>query len=280
MSTATLRVSRRRLPSTAVGEDVEYRVLVPSDHRDGERLPLLLHLHGALSSSASLEQARPLYQQLFDVGEFPRAVVACPSTPTSDGFYLDRAGGPRWESLVGDELPAHLAATVGPLGGTALLGASMGGYGALKIAFAAPERFAAVVALSPAVFPGETPVSVPEANRPSILGELHAAMGADLATYQGNCVHGRARRHAAELRAGGLAILLDCGAADEFLLHHGAAHLHGILTELGIAHSFRLVEGAGHVGHAAEARTRDAIRFVGAAITALGAPEPAGSSTV
>ncbi|APU17571.1 hypothetical protein UA75_28390 [Actinoalloteichus sp. GBA129-24] len=101
--------------------------------------------------------------------------------------------------------------------------------------------------------------------------------GAGINTYVRNSVQGQARR-AGELRADGLPILVDCGAADEFLLHDGAVHLHEVVTELGIAHSFRLVEGAGHVGPEAASRTKDAIRFIGAAVTSRGPRPTVGSS--
>ncbi|WP_282693955.1 alpha/beta hydrolase-fold protein [Streptomyces sp. CC208A] len=271
MNDTPLHLVKGRFASASAGREVEYQVLLPVDRKEEEELPLVLHLHGAMSSSASLELAQPFYEDLHRRGEFPRAVVACPSTPTVGGFYIDWPGGESWETLVADEFAAHLSVTYGPFTTTALFGASMGGYGALKVAFGDPDRFAAVAALSPAVFPGETPEDVPEANRPSVLGELHRAMAhgtGDPATYTGNSVHGRARLHADRIRAAALPVLVDCGADDEFLLHEGAAHLHGVLTELGIAHEFRLVEGAGHTGPSAEPRTREAIRFVGAAITA------------
>lgn len=267
--TPTSVMSVSHLDASTVEQRVEYRVLRPADWTPGETLPLVLHLHGALSSSTSLELARPLYDELWAEGALPRAVVACPSVPTTGGFYIDWPGGPAWETFTARELPEHLAAQYGPFSATGLVGASMGGYAVLKIAFAAPHRFAVVAALSPAVFPGEAPEEVPDRNIPSVLGQLHAAMGGgtgDAASYTANSVHGRARSNAAALRAAQTPLLLDCGAADEYLLHEGAEHLHGVLTALAVPHTFRLVEGAGHLGPAAETRTREAIRFVGEAL--------------
>ncbi|MFI0937533.1 alpha/beta hydrolase [Streptomyces sp. NPDC021020] len=254
--------------AASASRDVDFRVLAPADRAPGERLPLVLHLHGAMSSAASLEQARPLYDEAIARGAFPRAVVACASTPTRGGFYVDGPGG-RWEAVVGADFPAHLAARFGPLGPTALIGASMGGYGALKLAFAEPERYAAVAALSPVVFPGETPDGVPARALPSLLGELHEAMSlgsGDPATYAANSVYGRARAHADRIRAARLPVLVDCGGADEFRLYEGAEYLHGVLDGLAVEHTYRLVPGAGHVGPESAARTADAIAFVGRAL--------------
>lgn len=268
MPPSPTRLLEARFTATSVGRSVDYRVLLPSDRSAGEPLPFVLHLHGAMSSSASLELARPFYDELIAAGEFPRAIIACPSTPTVGGFYIDRpeAG---WETLVAQEFPGYLEATHGPFTTTALVGASMGGYGALKLAFDAPERYAAVAAISPAVFPGETPTGVPGRNIPSVLGELHAAMSGgsgDADAYARDSVYGRARAHATRLRATDLPLLIDCGAADEYLLHEGAAYLHAVLDELEIRHEYRLVEGAGHLGPEAETRTADALRFLGRAL--------------
>jgi len=256
-----------RFTSTSVNAPVEFRVLLPSDYAAGERVPFVLHLHGAMSSSASLALARLFYEQSWEQGTLPRAIVACASTPTHGGFYIDGPQG-AWETLIANEFPEHVAIRYGPFTATAVIGASMGGYGALKVAFATPERFAAVAAISPAVFPGETPRDVPERNIPSVLGDLHAAMSGgsgDQSVYTANSVHARARAHAHEIRQARLPILIDCGAQDEFLLHEGAEYLHRVLTELDIRHEYRLVKGAGHQGPEADLRTLEAIRFIGAA---------------
>ncbi|MFD0558858.1 S-formylglutathione hydrolase [Stackebrandtia endophytica] len=269
MTRARLHIVNDLFTPTSVTETVDYRVLLPTDWDAAERLPLVLHLHGAMSSSASLELAAPHYEELYQRGEFPRSIVACASTPTVGGFYLNRPTGDSWESLIGEEFPEHLAATFGRAEATALIGASMGGYGALKAAFADPQRYAAVAAISPAVFPGEHPDEVPASNIPSVLGDLHRAMShgtGEASVYLANSVHGRARAHADDIREASLPVLIDCGAADEFGLHEGADYLHRVLDELAIDHEFRLVEGAGHLGPAAESRTKEAIRFIGTAL--------------
>ena len=247
--------------SVAVSAPVEYRILRPADWSSDESLPLVLHLHGAMSSAASLDLARPFYDQAWAEGTLPRAVVASPSTPPIDGFYLNWPTA-RWETLVAEEFGAHLAGLYGEPTAIALMGSSMGGYGVLKLAFTEPERFAAVAAISPAVFPGELPDTVPDHALPSVLGDLHRSMSlntGDPATYVANSVQGRARANAEAVRQSELAILIDCGAVDEFL--------HGVLAELGIRHDFRLIPGAGHLGPEAELRTAAAIGFLGAALS-------------
>lgn len=250
--------------SRAAGADVDFRVLLPADRTDDEPLPLVLHLHGAMSSSASLEVARPIYDDLRARGDLPRAIVACPSTPTEGGFYLDWAGAGRWATLIADEFPAYIADRYGPVTGRRVVfGSSMGGYGALKLAFSRPRDWAAVAALSPAIFPGETPADVDVDHLPSVLRDLHEAIGRDLDRYRTNCVPALARANRAAIVDVGLPIRFDCGAADEFRLYDGATYLDRVLTSLGIDHEFGLVEGAGHIGPEVPGRTAQALRFLG-----------------
>ena len=114
--------------STAVGAPVDVRVLTPPDGADG--VPMLLLLHGVMTSAASLDLYTPTIETLWASGELPPCVVGCASTPTQGGFYIDWPGGPAWEAVVADELPAHLTAAHGadPKAHAAVIGASMGGY--------------------------------------------------------------------------------------------------------------------------------------------------------
>ncbi|WP_424630402.1 alpha/beta hydrolase-fold protein [Bradyrhizobium sp. SYSU BS000235] len=245
------------------GTSVEYRVLAPSNRSESERLPLILHLHGAMSSAASLEAAKDAYDLAWANGILPRAIVACASTPTLGGFYIDGGEGRNWETLVGTEFPALLAEQFALSDMRGVIGYSLGGYAALKLAFRQPEKYRAVAALCPVIFPGETPSSVPERNRPAILNDLNIAMGADEATYQSNSVYGLARSHHASIKRSGLSIRYDCGDADEFNLHDGATYLARVLSELGIPHQFDSVRGATHVDAAMPARQARAIAFLG-----------------
>lgn len=252
----------------STGTPVDYRVLAPADRGEGERLPLILHLHGAMSSSASLEAAKDAYDLAWSNGILPRAVIACASTPTLGGFYIDGGPGKNWETLVGTEFPAWLAEQFSLSDTRVVIGFSMGGYGALKLAFRHPDKYRAVAALCPVIFPGETPSSVPERNRPAILNDLNIAMGTDEATYKSNTVYGIARAHHAQIRQFGQRIYFDCGDADEFNLHDGAAYLDHVLIELGVPHQFESVRGAGHADAAAIARQAKAIAFLGGVLKA------------
>ncbi len=68
-------------------------------------------------------------------------------------FYTDMAHGPSYFSYVADELPMTIRSLFNVSADrdhTAVLGASMGGYGALKCGLSRPERFGKVAAFSSA----------------------------------------------------------------------------------------------------------------------------------
>ena len=64
------------------------------------------------------------------------------------------------------------------------------------------------------------------------------------------------------LRDSGLAILVECGAEDQFYNHIGNEFLHRVLSDRGIPHEYRLVLGEGHVPVASE-RLLAAFEFLG-----------------
>jgi S-formylglutathione hydrolase len=222
-----------------------YTVLTPDGWTRAERLPLVLVLHGANSSADALVMMQPIIES----SDLPRTLVACVSTPTAGGFYLGR-----WERLVAEEFPAHLVAefNAGPI---ALLGSSMGGYGALRIAFADPGRFTAVAAVSPALLTADPRPR----NTLSVLGRFAAEMRPE------DTIFSRLRANAGAVRDSGLPILLRCGDRDVFALHDGAERLHRELWDLDIAHDYHLVCDADHLGPEAVDSLGAAFAFVAAA---------------
>ncbi|GAA4610185.1 S-formylglutathione hydrolase [Actinoplanes octamycinicus] len=236
-------LTRAALTSEIIGAEVPYTVLSPEDWSPDEALPLVLVLHGANSSAEVLAMMQPIIESV----PLPRALIACVSTPTVGGFYLGR-----WERLVAEEFPAEFNVTR-----IALVGSSMGGFGALRIAFADPERFSAVAAISPALLP-----------EGDARGPQHTlSVLAQLAAETDESVPQRLRANADAVRASDLAIMLRCGDRDVFHLHDGTEQLHRALWELGIAHDYHLVRGADHVGPEAVASLRAAFGFVAAAWT-------------
>lgn len=234
--------------------DVRWQALRPAGAGGG--LPLIVLLHGAFSSADLVTRIRPVAEGLWDDGVLPPAVIACASTPTLGGFYLGE-----WETFVAETFPDMLRRRLGTdPDRTALMGASMGGYGALKIAFASPYRWRAVAAVSPALLdddPGPR-------NTISVLGDLRDAMVA--AGWERSSVRHRLRGNADAVRASNLPIMLRCGDRDVFALHDGTERLHRDLWDLDVAHDYHLVRDADHDEPEATAAMRAALTFVAAAL--------------
>ena len=155
------------LASGHLPEPVPYAVITPPGYRESGPLPLCLVLMGGGGGRQSLVDCQPLFDQWWAEGSLAAMVFATPSAGLS--YYLeDSDGGVRWESFLVDDFIPHLRATcnVGSdRRSTAITGISMGGYGALKIAFARPERFAAVAAINPMLEPGYRDAEIGARNR-------------------------------------------------------------------------------------------------------------------
>jgi len=257
-------LTREVFQDPLVAGDVPYAVLTPAGWTRNESLPLVIVLHGANSSREFLAMLQPIVDGMWDDGSFPRSVIACASTPTAGGFYIDHASGDAWESLVAEAFPRLLAKEYGvDSTRVSLMGSSMGGYGVLKIAFAEPARWQAAAAVAPALLPALRPQDLRARNTIDVLGQLGAEMAAH--QYAGESVLSRLRSNGDAVRESGLAIFLRCGDRDMFAMHDGTEQLHRALWDLDIGHEYHLVHDADHLGPEAIASQRAALAFIGAA---------------
>ena len=126
----------------------------------------------------------------------------------------------------------------------AITGVSMGGYGALRFAFAHPDLFSAVSAQSAALIT-QTPQELNtagESNRP--LGRLLGpAFGQPISLphWNQNNVFVLAKKNESGLRR--IAIYFNCGQGDDFGFEDGAAVLHQQLQGEGVRHEYHSYPG-------------------------------------
>jgi S-formylglutathione hydrolase len=148
-----------------------------------------------------------------------------------------------------------------------ILGVSMGGHGALKIAFAQPEAFKGVAAVEPMLEPALHAADVPPRNRFYACGEdLPAALlgpDRDPTLFERDNPANRALQNAGRIQAAGLPIYLECGDEDSLLFQDGAEFLHRLLWGLDLSHEYRLSAGADHVGPSLLPRLRAAFQWLG-----------------
>ena len=120
----------------------------------------------------------------------------------------------------------------------------MGGYGALRFAFAHPELFSAVSAQSAALMT-ESPKQLDAAGRTGVAltGVLDPVFGKPIAVAHWNANNPflLARTNAGALRK--LAIYFNCGQEDNYGFEKGAAALHNELLKEGIQHEYHAYPG-------------------------------------
>lgn len=151
-------------PSPALGAPQSARVYVPDGVAPAGGWPVLYLLHGLDGTARDWEEEGdlgPTLDRLIGGGEIRPVLVVMPYGANS--WYVDSAavGGPGdYQSAILRDLPAAVEARY-PVGRDAahraIAGLSMGGSGALRLAFLAPERFGAVAALSPAIWQNVPP---------------------------------------------------------------------------------------------------------------------------
>jgi S-formylglutathione hydrolase len=235
----------------------------------GEAVPLVVALHGGAGGDGLPGQLAELFGRLWARGTIKPCVVFVPESGRS--FWIDRAdGSERWETFLVEELLPWAATTVRACAGgkVGLLGVSMGGMGVLRLAFHAPERYAAVAALEPGI---EAAMSWSEVNpdatgvRSLELFEQFHGHPIDEDHFARNHPPALIEAHHARLAASGLQIYVECGDEDMLNLHHGAELTHRLLWDHGVPHEYHLVRGADHIGATLGPRFAEAIEFLGRA---------------
>ncbi len=153
----TLRIFGFR--SAALGSQQAALVYIPPGEPPDDGWPVLYLLHGrdgAPGDWDKLGKISDTMDRLIATRAVKPMLVVMP--PGVNSWYVDSAavGGPGdYATAIGRDLPAAIEAAF-PVGTDrahrAVCGVSMGGYGALRLGLSAPERYAAVAALSPAVW--------------------------------------------------------------------------------------------------------------------------------
>lgn len=263
-------VRREVLTSGNVPGEVPVSIYQPSG-ATAQPLPLMLFLHGGNGSDQDLLRFIPAIDRAIGEGRLPPLVVAMPSARRS--LYMDfKDGSERWETFILSDLLPFLRRRL-PVsmdrGGTFVGGISMGGLGSLRLAFKHPETFAAVAALEPAIEPvlswADVGPRVTFWRSAKVLAPMFGSP-IDLDYWAANNPASIAKADPGRLI--GLPIYLDVGDQDMLYLNQGTEFLHRILFDAGVAHEYRLVHGADHVGPSLVPRVLDAFEFIGRLIRA------------
>ena len=266
------RVEYTEFESAALGQKVRCAISLPAsyDAKKQQRYPVVIFLHGLNNDERSWEkegmQAR--LEALRAAGKVGDFIVAMPFGANS--FYLNAKDGARYEdAVVKDFLPFvdKTYRTLAKPSARVVEGISMGGYGALLIAFKHPEAFAGVAAHSAALFDELPAAPADQADRRAgfryALATKLFGTPPDLAYFQANNPLALARANAAQIKR--LKIYFDVGDHDRYGFQGGNQKLDAALTEAGVRHEFTLAPGD-HGWSFLNARGEQALAFVWGAL--------------
>jgi S-formylglutathione hydrolase FrmB len=187
-------------------------------------------------------------------------------------FYVDAPNGEAYERFLFDEFLPHLERAhrldfERPL---VVMGLSMGGYGALKLALRRPDRFAAALAFSPMLVPLEELRAAESASEPPwALARLQRVFGTpiDEPLYRAN----DPLTLAAGAPAQGPALYVAAGEQDRYGFDRGARLFASLLRQRGRACELHLLP----TGHGWSLLERDfpaALDFLAGVLAATPSP--------
>ena len=213
-----------------------------------KRYPVLYFLHGLGDNERTLFNSGgwTLLDDLRNQHQMGDFLIVAPEGRQS--FYINSADGSvRYNDFLLQEFLPHIERTYRILpgrAGRAISGISMGGYGALRLAFAHPELFSAASAQSAALIT-ESPQELDRAARTGspLTGVLGAVFGKpiNVTHWTENSPFVLAKKNAAVLRK--LAIYFNCGQDDNYGFEKGATALHDELQKEGITHQYHPYPG-------------------------------------
>ena len=150
-SAAGVHVVRGVVPTRRVATTVRYALIVPDGVRALDRVAYVLPGRGGDANSAVALGLDGFLAAYLRAGGRPFALAAIDA---GESYFHPRASGEDRLALATVEFPRVVCDVLGaPRLREALMGQSMGGYGALLAAEREPQRFRAVAVAGPAIFP-------------------------------------------------------------------------------------------------------------------------------
>jgi len=249
------RIDCNALESRVLSQTVHYCVMLPPGYDlatagpSPRRYPALYFLHGLGDNEQALFKGGgwDLIEDLRKQGQISDFLIIAPEGKRT--FYINSADGRvRYSDFFIREFIPYIESHYSirrERFARAISGVSMGGYGALRFAFAYPDLFSSVSAQSAAFITESPPQTETIPTATPLSGLLGAVFGnpVDLQHWNQNSPFVLAKRNRARIRTPGLSIYFNCGSEDEFGFEKGAAELHRQLQAGGIEHEFHLYSG-------------------------------------
>ncbi len=235
--------------SAILARSIRYCAFLPPsfDQDKARKYPVLYYLHGLGDNEQSLLNLGgwDLIDELRRQGKIGEFVVLAPGGGHT--FFINSADGKlRYEDFLIKEFMPQMEKkyrTEGARTTRGITGVSMGGFGALHLAFKHPQQFAAVSAQMPALI-AEVPANFAAGGPGSPASMMGDVFGSPFNRdyFERNNVFYYARTDpASELKR--MKIYFDVGSNDDYGFEQGAQKLHQLLDSRGIANEFHIYPG-------------------------------------
>ncbi len=254
------RVEFKAFFSKSLNRQQQYSIFLPPGYgRSKKSYPVVYFLHGLNNNHTSWTVDRygslqEKIERMILSKKIPEIIMVHPDGDNS--FYTNSADGSlRFEDFIVADMIEHVEKEYRARSGRqnrAIAGTSMGGYGALKIAFKHPQLYSAVAAHSPIVLSDGLLNVAEEVSGTRFYQFFRAMLGRifgdpiDKKHWEENDLLVLARR--GNLK--GLRIFFDYGTADRYIssirLDEGCRALHRALERAGVRHIFKEREGEPH----------------------------------
>jgi S-formylglutathione hydrolase FrmB len=237
------------IKSAILARPVRYCAFLPPsfDTDKTRQFPVLYYLHGLGDNEQSLLNSGgwDVIEDMRRTGKVGDFIVLAPNGGHT--FFMNSADGKiRYEDFLTKEFMPQMAKKyrVAPVRAKhGITGVSMGGFGALRLAFKYPQQFEAVSAQMPALIADIPPdfVGGGPGSPASMLGDVFGNP-IDVAYLQRNSVFHFAKNDpASELKS--MKIYFNVGNNDDYGFEQGAQKLHRLLDSRGVPNEFHVYPG-------------------------------------
>ncbi len=212
--------------SSAMNKKIKAVVVTPDNYREGKEFPVVYLLHGYSGSYRDWPNNVPYISQAADNYHM---IIVCPDGGYGS-WYFDSPADPKWkyETYVSDELIKWVDKnykTIKNRNGRAITGLSMGGHGALYLAFKHQDVYGAAGSMSGGIdfrpFPNNWDIAL----RLGTYAQYPERWEQNTVI---NMVH--------LLTPGSISLIIDCGSEDFF--YKVNERLHAKLLERNIPHDY------------------------------------------
>lgn len=239
--TVPANVEHKTFQSASMKCEVGYNIYLPAEYakETTKRYPVIYYLHGRGGTESSNLGAFGLLDKAIQDGKVPPCIYVHAMGGRNSGYVDAPDGSVMGETAIIKELIPHIDATYRTIAkkeGRAIEGFSKGGQGAILFAFKFPEMFCSVIGYGAGLANG----TELKKELPAVFKQMH---NDDIAQFDSTSAWFFVKANADKLRTG-MHIGLCLGDKDQHLSRN--RHIHAVLDELKIPHSYKELPGVGH----------------------------------